>query len=67
MKYSVYNIADGLAYNGNSLGKAIRVADSNMVKPYVHSANGTRPVAEGRIGDFGQSYDDFLMELHGAG
>ena len=59
-KYTVFNIADGCVYAGNSLLKAIRCADANMSKPYVHSANGKRPVFGGEIGEFNQSFDDFM-------
>ncbi len=62
-KYCVFNIADGCVYEGNSLKLAIRHAEDNMSKPYVHSANGKRPVFYGQIGEFNQSYDNFIRQI----
>lgn len=61
--YKVFNICGGMIYHGKDLKKAIDCAEQQFSSPYIHSANGKRPVLNGNIGKFGQDYDDFQVEL----
>ena len=61
-KYSVYNIAGGVDYRGNSLKKAIELSQGHFNEPYVHSSKGKRPVYNGQIGEWNQSYEELVLQ-----
>jgi hypothetical protein len=62
MSYYVFNIAGG-HMNFLQLDDAVDEAQDFMNEPYVHGNKGIRPVFDGVLGEYGQSYDELVAQV----
>lgn len=60
--YTVYNICGG--HNSTThLKQAIREAQDHFSTPYIYTKKGRRPVYKDMVGEFGQKWTEFVLDV----